>query len=61
MYLYVYQYKDHLGNVRLSYADCNGDGQVSPTEIIDETELVRFAETSKKYKKRGKTIITRLV
>ena len=25
---YVYQYKDHLGNVRLSYSDTNKDGQV---------------------------------
>ena len=23
---YVYQYKDHLGNVRLSYTDNNNDG-----------------------------------
>ncbi|WP_303318945.1 DUF6443 domain-containing protein [Flavivirga abyssicola] len=26
---YVYQYKDHLGNVRLSYKDSNGDGYVT--------------------------------
>ena len=26
---YVYQYKDHLGNVRLSYSDTNKDGFVS--------------------------------
>lgn len=25
---YVYQYKDHLGNVRLSYSDSDGDGEV---------------------------------
>ncbi len=41
-YLYVYQYKDHLGNVRLSYADCNGDGQVTPTEIIEENNYYPF-------------------
>src|SRR5690606_23195008 len=45
-YLYVYQYKDHLGNVRLSYADCDGNGTINPaTEIVEETELARFAET----------------
>ncbi len=26
---YVYQYKDHLGNIRLSYADSNHDGLIS--------------------------------
>ncbi|MCR8667526.1 DUF6443 domain-containing protein [Aestuariibaculum sp. M13] len=25
---YIYQYKDHLGNIRLSYADSNGDGEI---------------------------------
>jgi RHS repeat-associated protein len=35
-YNYVYQYKDHLGNVRLSYNDSNGDGKVlgATTEIF---------------------------
>ena len=27
---YIYQYKDHLGNVRLSYSDMNKDGVVAP-------------------------------
>ncbi|TCI94780.1 DUF6443 domain-containing protein [Tenacibaculum sp. M341] len=32
---YVYQYKDHLGNVRLSYTDTNGDGVISkPSSTI---------------------------
>ncbi len=36
-FLYVYQYKDHLGNVRLSYADVNGNGQIEPAdEILEE-------------------------
>lgn len=26
---YVYQYKDHLGNIRLSYSDSNNDGEVT--------------------------------
>ena len=45
-YIYHYIYQDHLGNNRLVYADLNNDGTINPaTEIIDETELVRFAET----------------
>ncbi|MFY0602957.1 MAG: hypothetical protein JXQ93_03340 [Flavobacteriaceae bacterium] len=28
-YEYVYQYKDHLGNVRLSYTDADNDGSIS--------------------------------
>src|SRR5690554_1744750 len=45
-YIYNYIYKDHLGNNRLVYADLDGNGVIDPaTEIIDETELVRFAET----------------
>lgn len=42
-YLYVYQYKDHLGNVRLSYADLNGDGQIdSGSEILEEKNYYPF-------------------
>lgn len=29
MFSYVFQYKDHLGNVRLSYADSNNDGIIT--------------------------------
>src|SRR5690606_12958046 len=36
-YLYVFQYKDHLGNVRLSYADINNNGSIEPaSEILEE-------------------------
>ena len=34
---YIYQYKDHLGNVRLSYNDINDDGQIDQFEIIEES------------------------
>lgn len=30
--LYIYNYEDHLGNVRLTYSDTNKDGQVSPRD-----------------------------
>ncbi|SNZ01919.1 DUF6443 domain-containing protein [Flagellimonas pacifica] len=36
-YDYVYQYKDHLGNVRLSYADNNGT-----LEIVEENNYYPF-------------------
>src|SRR5690606_38351715 len=42
-YLYVYQYKDHLGNIRLSYADCNGDENIDlATEILEENNYYPF-------------------
>src|SRR5690606_22190817 len=35
-YDYVYQYKDHLGNIRLSYSDLDLNGAIDPqTEILD--------------------------
>jgi RHS repeat-associated protein len=37
---YVYQYKDHLGNVRLSYADSNNDGEITVSSNPNETEIV---------------------
>lgn len=42
-YLYVYQYKDHLGNVRLSYADLDGSGTIeSGSEILEEKNYYPF-------------------
>jgi len=42
-YNYVFHYKDHLGNVRLSYADSNKDGVVDPSsEIILEDNFYPF-------------------
>ena len=32
----MYQYKDHLGNIRLSYSDSDGNGTISQSEIIEE-------------------------
>jgi len=49
-FMYVYQYKDHLGNIRLSYADVNNDESIdSASEILEETEFTRFV-TTKIYK-----------
>ena len=42
-FTYVYQYKDHLGNIRLSYADLNKDGNIDKdTEILDESNYYPF-------------------
>lgn len=35
-FTYVYQYKDHLGNVRLSYADKNGDGIITDGDRFED-------------------------
>ena len=47
---YVYQYKDHLGNVRLSYTDTNKDGVITAsTEIIEESNYYPFGLKHKGY------------
>ncbi|WP_350291583.1 DUF6443 domain-containing protein [uncultured Croceitalea sp.] len=47
---YVYQYKDHLDNVRLTYSDSNNDGSINPnTEIISEKHYYPFGMTHSGY------------
>ena len=47
---YVYQFKDHLGNVRLSYSDSDGNGSINPlTEIIEEKNYYPLGLTHKGY------------
>lgn len=47
---YIYQYKDHLGNVRLSYADTDNSGSINPnTEIIEESNYYPFGLKHKGY------------
>jgi len=42
-YDYVFQYTDHLGNVRLSYSDENKNGAINKaTEIIEESNYYPF-------------------
>ncbi len=41
-YDYIYQYKDHLGNVRLSYMDSNNNGSVDSSEILEENNYYPF-------------------
>src|SRR5690606_3667662 len=67
---YIYQYKDHLGNVRLSYADIDGSETIdSASEILEENNYYPFGlkhqgyneiansyrnEAAEKYKYGGK-------
>jgi RHS repeat-associated protein len=47
---YTYQYKDHLGNIRLSYEDLNNDGTIDPlTEIKEENHYYPFGLKHKGY------------
>jgi RHS repeat-associated protein len=48
-YDYVYQYKDHLGNVRLSYADTDNNGSVTSSEIKEENNYYPFGLKHKGY------------
>ena len=47
---YIYQYKDHLGNVRLSYADTDNNGTIDAgTEILEEKNYYPFGLQHKGY------------
>jgi hypothetical protein len=48
-YNYVFQYKDHLGNVRLSYSDTDLNGAVDQSEIIEESNYYPFGLKQKGY------------
>jgi hypothetical protein len=41
--------KDHLGNVRLSYADADGNGVIAQTEIREENNYYPFGLKHKGY------------
>jgi RHS repeat-associated protein len=46
---YVYQYKDHLDNIRLSYSDDDGNGTIAQSEIIEENNYYPFGLKHKGY------------
>jgi RHS repeat-associated protein len=54
-YDYIYQYKDHLGNIRLSYTDANGDGNITVSsdpmvnEIVEENNYYPFGLKHRGY------------
>ena len=51
IFSYVYQYKDHLGNIRLSYSDSDNNGTISQSEIIEENNYYPFGLLQKGYNK----------
>ncbi|MCL6220602.1 RHS repeat domain-containing protein [Zunongwangia pacifica] len=49
-YKYVYQYRDHLGNIRLSYSDANNDGNINPDkELKEENNFYPFGMKQEGY------------
>ncbi|WP_344789661.1 RHS repeat-associated core domain-containing protein, partial [Postechiella marina] len=50
---YAYQYKDHLGNVRLSYQDSDNSGSVDSSEILEENNYYPFGLKHKGYNDGG--------
>ncbi|WP_304529400.1 RHS repeat-associated core domain-containing protein, partial [Aquimarina spinulae] len=48
-YKYVYQFKDHLGNIRLSYKDADKNGTITQSEIIEEKNYYPFGLQHKGY------------
>ncbi|GAA4275495.1 DUF6443 domain-containing protein [Aquimarina mytili] len=46
---YIYQYKDHIDNIRLSYSDTNKDGIVTKDEIRKENNYYPFGLKHKGY------------
>ncbi|MEK6153609.1 DUF6443 domain-containing protein [Flavobacteriaceae bacterium 3-367] len=48
-YDYIYQYKDHLGNIRLAYSDDNGNGSIATSEIREENNYYPFGLKHKGY------------
>lgn len=65
-YSYVFNYTDHLGNVRLSYSDADKNGVIVSSEILDESHYYPFGlkhvgyndrpATDYKYKYNGKEL-----
>lgn len=49
IYNYIYQYKDHLGNIRLSYQDKDNNGVVNNSEIVQENNYYTFGLMQKGY------------
>ena len=39
---YVFQHKDHLGNIRLSYSDADLNGSIAESEIVEESNYFPF-------------------
>ncbi|MFV5700175.1 DUF6443 domain-containing protein [Flavobacterium sp. ZT3R17] len=49
VYSYVFNYADHLGNVRLSYSDTDKNGIIASSEIVEENNYYPFGLKHKGY------------
>lgn len=72
IFSYIYQYKDHLGNIRLTYGDADNNGSVNTSEVMEESNYYPFGlkhmgynpatalgkgnSTAQKYKYNGKEL-----
>lgn len=69
VYSYVFNYTDHLGNVRLTYSDLDNNGTIALSEILEENHYYPFGlihngynnfaaknNASYKYKYNGKEL-----
>ena len=67
-YKYVFNYTDHLGNIRLSYSDMDNSGSIAIDEIVEENEYYPFglkhntyiSTNAYQYKYNGKELQTEL-
>ncbi|MEP3383934.1 MAG: RHS repeat-associated core domain-containing protein, partial [Flavobacteriaceae bacterium] len=48
-YKYVYEFKDHLSNTRLSYTDADDNGNIAQNEIIKESNYFPFGLAHRGY------------
>lgn len=46
---YIYNYTDHLGNIRASYSDLDGNGSIASSEILKENNYYPFGMLHKGY------------
>ena len=49
VYSYVFNYSDHLGNVRLCYSDTDKNGIIASSEIVEENNYYPFGLKHKGY------------
>ncbi|MEK6492486.1 RHS repeat-associated core domain-containing protein [Myroides odoratimimus] len=54
---YVYQFKDHLGNVRVSYSDINNENLILPHKIIEEINYYPFGLAHKGYNQKNDALM----
>lgn len=53
---YVYEYKDYLGNVRITYSDLNKNEKIEPNEILKETNYYPFGLVHSGYNEKDNSL-----